>query len=90
MKRMPLATIVFAAGMILATAAYADAEHKHDAPKPEAGASHDTQCCKPDPKDIKWIHEGADHRHEHAHAPTKPTAKKSARKPARDTSQAAK
>ena len=84
--------MVFAASTILATAAHADAEHKHDAPKPEAGASHnhETNCCKPDPKDIKWIHEGADHQHQHGQAAKKPAAKKSARKPAGDSSQTAK
>lgn len=92
MKRMALATIVFAAGTILATAAHAEADHKHDAPKSEAGASqkHDEHCCKPAPGDIKWIHETADHQHDHARAPKKPAAKKSARKPARDTTQTAK
>ncbi|MBI4292132.1 MAG: hypothetical protein HY661_11695 [Betaproteobacteria bacterium] len=94
MKRMPLATIV-AASTVLATAAYADAEHKHDAPKAEAGASqsHDTHCCKPDPSDMKGMtgmHDMAVHQDEHAQAPKKQAAKKSVRKPARDTSQAAK
>jgi hypothetical protein len=86
MKHMPLATIVLAASTIFTTAAYAEIDHKHDAPKPEAGASHETNCCKPDPKDIKWIHEGAEHQHEHARAPKKPAAKKSARKSARAAS----
>lgn len=95
MKRMALATIVFAASTIVGTAAYADADHKHDAGKAEAGASqsHDTHCCKPDPSDMKGMtgmHDMADHQNEHAQAPKKPAAKKSARKPAGDASQAAK
>ena len=94
MKRMALTTIVFAASTILGTAAYADADHQHDAPKAETGASqnHDAHCCRPDPSDMKGMtgmHDMADHQHEHAQAPKKPATKKSARKPARDTSQTA-
>lgn len=91
MKRSLLATLFLAASTILAAAAYADADHKHEAPTAEAGASqnHETHCCKPAPNDIKWIHEATDHHHEHAKVPKKLPTKKSARKSARDMSQTA-
>lgn len=89
MKRNAVALIVMATGMLIGSAAYAQAAHDHGAAKAEPGATqgHDAHCCKPDPNDTKSMPGMAGH--DHAQVQKKP-AKKPAEKAAKEKSPATK
>ena len=84
MKRTLITAMVFAASAALGAAAYA--QDAHDTPKSGADATqgHDAHCCKPDPSDMKGMHDMAGHNHDHMQAAKKPAEKKPGRKPGTD------